>query len=129
MSINPFDLIKNFKDIQNNIGDMQSKLKDLKVLGSAGGDMVKVEMNGAFEILDINISKEAVDPNDIEMLQDLIRAAFNNAIEKAKEKGARVALLRFGIVLDQKGGALAKMLPAFRPRSVCDSPAFFTRDV
>lgn len=86
MSMNPFDLLKNFKDIQNNIGEMQSKLKDLKVSGTAGGDMVKIDMNGAFEILDITISKEVVDPNDIEMLQDLMRAAFNNAIEKVKEK-------------------------------------------
>lgn len=86
MSINPFDLLKNFKDIQNNIGEMQSKLKDIKITGTAGGDMVKIDMNGAFEILNITISKEVVDPNDIEMLQDLVRAAFNNAIEKVKDK-------------------------------------------
>jgi len=86
MSINPFDLIKNIKNLQGSLGDMQEKLKSLVVSGSAGGDMVKIEMNCAFEVLNVTVAKEVVDPSDIEMLQDLIRAAFANAINNAKEK-------------------------------------------
>jgi len=86
MNINPLEFLKNFKDIQSRLKDMQEKTKDILVTGSSGGDMVKVEMDGQMNVRKINISKEVVDPGDIEMLQDLVVAALSNAHSKVKEK-------------------------------------------
>lgn len=86
MAINPLDLLKNLKEVQQSLGNMQEKMKNILVTGSAGGDMVKIEMNGAFEIQKISISPEVVNPKDIEMLEDLIKAAFTQAMGKIKDK-------------------------------------------
>ncbi len=85
MNINRFELMKNFQGLQAKLNDTQEKLKNVKVIGSAGGDIVQVEMNGRFEVLGVRIAKEAVDPEDIKMLEDLIRAAFSDALIKLKE--------------------------------------------
>lgn len=86
MAINPLDLLKNLKEVQQSIGNMQEKMKNILVTGTAGGDMVKIEMNGAFEIQKVSISPEVVDPKDTEMLEDLITAAFTQAMGKIKDK-------------------------------------------
>lgn len=86
MAVNPFDLIKQFGNIQEKMTEVQTKLKEVQVTGSAGGDMIQVEINGHMEILKVHISEEAVDPNDIVMLEDLIQAAFSDALGKAKER-------------------------------------------
>jgi DNA-binding YbaB/EbfC family protein len=83
---NIFEFFKNFKNIQETMNKMQAQMKSTVVTGSSGGEMVNIEMNCAFEILNISISSEAIDPNDKKMLEDLIIAAFNNAMSKAKEK-------------------------------------------
>ncbi len=64
---------------------MQEDMDKLEVEGNAGGGMVKLRMNGHKNILSLEISKEVVDPDDIEMLQDLIIAAMNDAIAKVDE--------------------------------------------
>lgn len=64
---------------------MQQKMAALHLEGSAGGGMVKVEMSGNKELLRVTIDKEAVDPNDVEMLQDLVLAAVNEASRKVDE--------------------------------------------
>ncbi|MBN2534776.1 MAG: YbaB/EbfC family nucleoid-associated protein [Spirochaetales bacterium] len=84
--MNPLDLLKNLKEVQQSIGNMQEKMKNILVTGTAGGDMVKIEMNGAFEIQKVSISPEVVDPKDTEMLEDLITAAFTQAMGKIKDK-------------------------------------------
>jgi len=84
--MNPMDLIKNFQNIQSRVGEMQEKLKDVTVAGTSGGDMVKIEMNGQMEVTKVTISPEAVDPDDIGMLEDLVFAAFSDAFAKIKEK-------------------------------------------
>lgn len=61
---------------------IQQKLAGLRVEGTAGGGMVRAEMSGQKELLSLHIEKEAVDPNDVEMLQDLIVAAINEAARK-----------------------------------------------
>jgi DNA-binding YbaB/EbfC family protein len=83
--MNPFDLMKNAQKIQEQMGAFQEKLSTIIVTGSAGGGMVEVDMNGKMELVDIHLSSEVVDPSDIDMLQDLIKAAFTNAMEKVKE--------------------------------------------
>jgi hypothetical protein len=85
MNINPFDLMKNFQNIQAKMNEAQEKLKDLVVTGSAGGDMVRVEMNGRLEVLSVRISPEAHDPEEPGILQDLVRAAMTDALNKIKE--------------------------------------------
>jgi len=80
------DLFKNLQNLQSQFSDMQEKLKEITVTGSSGGDMVRVEMNGQFDVLDLSISPDVVDPNDVGMLQDLIKAAFTDAQSKVKEQ-------------------------------------------
>jgi DNA-binding YbaB/EbfC family protein len=88
MKINPFDLLKNLdlQNMQSQISAMQNKVKEIKAVGSAGGDLVKIEVNGQMAVTNVWIEKEAVNPDEIEMLQDLILAAFTDAMAKVKEK-------------------------------------------
>ncbi|MFP4566529.1 MAG: YbaB/EbfC family nucleoid-associated protein [Spirochaetaceae bacterium] len=85
-SMNPMDILKNFQNIQSKLGEAQARLKEVRATGTAGGDMVRVEMTGEFQVTAVRISPEAVDPDDIDMLQDLILAAFTNAVANVKEK-------------------------------------------
>jgi DNA-binding YbaB/EbfC family protein len=82
MTINPLDILKNAQKIQEQMGSFQEKLAEFSETGSAGGGMVEVEINGKMEVLAVRISPEAVDPDDIEMLQDLTAAAIASALEK-----------------------------------------------
>ncbi len=86
MSMNPFDLLKQFQDMQGKMGEIQEKMKTITVEGTSGGDMVRIMINGQMEVLSVQISKEAVDPDDIRMLEDLVLAAFTDAMHKIKEK-------------------------------------------
>jgi DNA-binding YbaB/EbfC family protein len=82
MTINPFDILKNAKKVQEQMGSFQEKLGDIAETGSAGGGMVEIEMNGRMEVLGVRILPEAA--ADIEMLQDLVAAAFISAIDKIR---------------------------------------------
>ena len=73
------------KQAQQMQEQMQRNMAAIKVEGTAGGGMVKAEMSGNKELLSITIDKEAVDPNDVEMLQDLVKAAVNEAARKVDE--------------------------------------------
>ena len=81
--MNPKQLMKQVQQMQE---QMQQRMTELRVEGSAGGGMVKATMNGHKELLAITIDKEAVDPNDVEMLQDLVVAAVNEASRKVDEE-------------------------------------------
>lgn len=81
--MNPKQLMKQVQQMQ---AQMQQRMADLRVEGSAGGGMVKATMNGAKELLSVAIEKEAVDPNDVEMLQDLVVAAVNEASRRVDEE-------------------------------------------
>ena len=85
MNINPFDILKNAQKIQEQMGSFQEKLGGVQVTGSAGGGMAEVDMNGRMEVLAVRIAPEAMEDGDREMLQDLIAAAFSNAMDKARE--------------------------------------------
>ena len=80
--MNPKQLMKQVQQMQE---QMQRQMAELRVEGSAGGGMVKAAMNGSKELLGVTIDKEAVDPNDVEMLQDLVVAAVNEASRKVDE--------------------------------------------
>ena len=86
MNINPFDLLKNAEKIQEQFGSVQEKLGSITATGSAGGGMVEIDITGKMEVLAVRIKPEAVDPNDITMLEDLVVAAMGQAMEKIREK-------------------------------------------
>jgi DNA-binding YbaB/EbfC family protein len=65
---------------------MEEQMDSIEVEGNAGGGMVKVMMNGHKNVLSIDISEEVVDPEDIEMLQDLVTAAVNDALAKVDDQ-------------------------------------------
>ena len=73
------------KQAQQMQEQMQRNMASIEVEGTAGGGMVKVRMSGGKELLSIEIDKEAVDPDDVEMLQDLVKAAVNEAARKVDE--------------------------------------------
>jgi DNA-binding YbaB/EbfC family protein len=83
MNINPFDVLKNAQKIQEQMSGFQEKLEAITATGSAGGSMVEIDMNGKLEVIAIRIAPEAV--GDVEMLQDLIMAAFSDGMAKIKE--------------------------------------------
>ncbi len=79
------DMMKQVAKMQRKMEEIQNELAEKTVEGSAGGGMVKVIANGKQDIVSIKIEKEVVDPEDVEMLEDLILSAVNQAREKAGE--------------------------------------------
>jgi hypothetical protein len=75
------------QELQERMAKMEQELAGKQVEAASGGGVVKVKFNGKQELLSINISPEAIDPNDIEMLEDLVLAAVNAGIAKSKELG------------------------------------------
>lgn len=79
------NMMKQAQKLQAKMLRMQEELADKTVEATAGGGMIKAVANGRQQILSIQIEKEVVDPDDIEMLQDLILAAVNDALAKSQE--------------------------------------------
>ncbi|MEZ6143749.1 MAG: YbaB/EbfC family nucleoid-associated protein [Zavarzinella sp.] len=82
-------LMRNPQKIQEAMGKMQENLAKIIVEGSAGGDLVKVKVNGRFEVVHCDITEAAMQMNDREMLADLVLAATNVAMGKAREEVAK----------------------------------------
>ena len=80
--MNPKKMLQQVQQMQE---QMQRRMAELRVEGSAGGGMVKATMDGAKNLLGVVIEKDAVDSNDVEMLQDLVVAAVNEASRKVDE--------------------------------------------
>ena len=78
-------LMKQAQQIQTKMAKLQEDLGDRTVEASSGGGMVIVVANGRQEVLSIKIEREVIDPDDSEMLQDLILAAVNDALTRAKD--------------------------------------------
>ena len=78
-------LMKNMGNIQGRMGEMSEELKAKRVTGSAGGGMVEVTSNGLGQILSVQIDPTLVEKNEVEMIQDLLPAAINDAIVKSKQ--------------------------------------------
>ena len=78
-------MLKQMQQLQSKMQEVQTELESSQVEGSSGGGMVKVIANGKNEIVSVVIDPEVVDKDDVEMLQDLIVAAVNQAREKVQE--------------------------------------------
>lgn len=76
------------RQMQANMEKAQAELADMVVEGTAGGGAVTVSMTGAQEIRGLKIAKEAVDPEDVDTLQDLVQAAVADALKRSKELAA-----------------------------------------
>ncbi|MFO7295672.1 MAG: YbaB/EbfC family nucleoid-associated protein [Caldicoprobacter sp.] len=79
-------LMKQAKKLQEQMAKLQEELEQMTVEASAGGGVVTVVANGKKEIVEVKIAPEAVDPDDVEMLQDLIVAAVNEALRRVDER-------------------------------------------
>ena len=83
--MNPFEILGNAKGFQENLQQMQEDMAEITATGSSGGGIVTATVNGQFDLVSIQIDPVAVDPRDVPMLQDLIVAAHNAAMEKVRE--------------------------------------------
>ncbi|MDQ0856840.1 YbaB/EbfC family nucleoid-associated protein [Bacillus sp. V2I10] len=78
-------MMKQMQKMQKDMAKAQEELAEKTIEGTAGGGMVTVTINGNKEVVDVNIKEEVVDPEDIDMLQDLVLAATNDALKKMDE--------------------------------------------
>ncbi|HEX8742325.1 MAG TPA: YbaB/EbfC family nucleoid-associated protein [Thermoleophilaceae bacterium] len=78
-------MMKQVQQMQAEMVKAQEEAQQQEVEASAGGGMVSVKVNGALEVLEIKIDPDAVDPDDVEMLQDMVQAAVNEALRSAQE--------------------------------------------
>ncbi|MFJ7748254.1 YbaB/EbfC family nucleoid-associated protein [Peribacillus sp. NPDC097295] len=79
------NMMKQMQKMQKKMAEAQEELGEKKIEGTAGGGMVTVVVTGHKEIVDVIIKPEVVDPDDIDMLQDLVLAATNDALKKAED--------------------------------------------
>jgi DNA-binding YbaB/EbfC family protein len=78
-------LLKQAQQVQAKMAEMQALLAERTIEATSGGGMVKVVMNGRHEIVSVDIDPEVVDPEDVEMLEDLVIAAVNEARSKIED--------------------------------------------
>ena len=83
------NIMKQAKKMQEQMGKIQEELEAKTVEAQAGGGMVRVVVNGKFNVVSIKIEKEAVNPEDVEMLEDLVVAAVNEGVRKAQEMASQ----------------------------------------
>lgn len=92
------EMIKQVQKMQEKMAQVQAQLEEVRVEGTAGGGMVKVVANGKSDFISVTIDPEVVDKNDVEMLQDLIVAACNQARTRAQElQSAQMAEITGGL--------------------------------
>ena len=83
--MNMEDIMKQAQQFQQRMGKVQEELAAQTITSSVGGGMVTATVNGKHELLSLTIEKEVVNPDDVVMLQDLVVAAVNDAMNKARE--------------------------------------------
>jgi len=83
MNINPMNIMSKVAELRK---ELDRKLGEIEVSAASGGGMVKVTCNGFGDITGLKIEPEVVDPEEVELLEDLVRSAFNEARSRAREK-------------------------------------------
>jgi DNA-binding YbaB/EbfC family protein len=97
------------RTVQSRMTDMQKRVKDMTAEGSAGGGIVTAVATGAGRIQSVRIDRVAVDPRDVEMLEDLIAAACNDSLKRAQEMvETEMGGLTGGLDLGDLGAMLGK---------------------
>jgi DNA-binding YbaB/EbfC family protein len=92
------------QQMQNRIAKMQAELGETTVEGTAGGGMVTVQVNGLKAVQSVKIQPDAVDPNDVEMLEDMIVAAINDAMASAEQLASdRMSAITGGLGINLPG--------------------------
>ncbi len=94
-------MMRQVQQMQAEMEKAQESLKHETVEASAGGGMVTVKVSGELQVLELKIDPEAVDPEDVELLQDMVQAAVNEAVRSAQELAAN----KLGAVTGGLGGA------------------------
>ena len=84
-----FKMLKQLQQMQAKMAKIQEDLGQKTVTGTAGGGVVEVLVNGHQKVLAVTVKPEVVDPADVDMLQDLVLAAVNDAMDKARELANR----------------------------------------
>ena len=82
------NLMKQAQMLQKQMAEMQEEISNTVFEGNANGDLVVAQVNGKKELLSLKIKPEIVDPDDVEMLEDLVLSAVNEALRKADEETA-----------------------------------------
>jgi len=82
-------MMRQAQKLQEQVLKAQEELENAEVKGVSGGDLVAITLSGKKKMLAVNIKPAAVDPDDIELLEDLILAAFNDALDKVEDLEAR----------------------------------------
>ncbi len=94
--MNMQQMMKQAQKLQEQMAQAQEELEQARVTGTAGGGMVTVTLSGSKRFISISIKPEAVDPDDVEMLEDLITAAANEAYAEADELVKNSPLSKLG---------------------------------
>ena len=84
-----FKMLKQLQQMQARMAKIQEELGEKTVTGTAGGGMVEAVVNGHLKVIAVAIKPEVVDPSDVDMLQDLVLAAVNDAMDKARELASK----------------------------------------
>jgi DNA-binding YbaB/EbfC family protein len=82
-------MMKQLQEMQNKMAQIQEELEHKEVEGTAGGGVVKVRANGHQKVLSVEIDPEAVDPQDVELLQDMVLASVNEALDRSRDLAAQ----------------------------------------
>jgi len=85
MSATQAPMMRQLQQLQQQMAEAQESLAESTVMATAGGGAVTIEMTGTQELRSVKIKSEVVDPEDVEMLEDLITAAFTEALEKSRQ--------------------------------------------
>ncbi len=83
------NLMKQAQKMQRQMEETTKQIEEAEVTGTAGGGVVEVTMSGKKEVTKVHIKEEAVDPDDVEMLEDLVMAATNEALRQIEELSAQ----------------------------------------
>ena len=86
MGFNYSEMMKQAKIMQKQMEKVQDELKGMQFEASSGGGAVKITVNGEQEVLKVKVNKNIVDPDDIEMLEDMVLVAVNDAIKQSKDE-------------------------------------------
>jgi nucleoid-associated protein EbfC len=97
-------MLKQVQQMQAEMAKAQEELKNETVEATAGGGTVTVKMTGELKVSEVRIDPDAVDPDDVELLQDLVLAAFNEALRSAQELQQRKLGAATGGLGDLAGG-------------------------